>query len=58
MGAIFEADSSHIPMLSQPGFALDVIRKAVRTVQNVRLVGLRRCSARTYKLFFIENIHG
>jgi pimeloyl-ACP methyl ester carboxylesterase len=35
MGAItFETDSSHVPMLSQPGFVLDVIRKAAKAVQN------------------------
>jgi pimeloyl-ACP methyl ester carboxylesterase len=27
-------DSSHVPMLSQPGFVLDVIRKAAQSVQN------------------------
>ncbi|HEY4089388.1 MAG TPA: alpha/beta hydrolase [Bryobacteraceae bacterium] len=27
-------DSSHVPMLSQPGFVLDVIRKAAQAVQN------------------------
>jgi pimeloyl-ACP methyl ester carboxylesterase len=36
MGAtIFETESSHVPMLSQPGFVLDVIRKAAKAVQNV-----------------------
>jgi pimeloyl-ACP methyl ester carboxylesterase len=35
MGATtFETDSSHVPMLSQPGFVLDVIRKAAKAVQN------------------------
>jgi pimeloyl-ACP methyl ester carboxylesterase len=35
MGAItVEADSSHVPMLSQPGFVLDVIRKAAKAVQK------------------------
>jgi len=35
MGAtIFETDSSHVPMLSQPGFVLDVIDKAAKAVQN------------------------
>jgi pimeloyl-ACP methyl ester carboxylesterase len=30
MGATtYEIDSSHVPMLSQPDFVLDVIRKAV-----------------------------
>jgi hypothetical protein len=32
--ATFETDSSHVPMLSQPGFVLDVIRKAAKAVQN------------------------
>jgi hypothetical protein len=27
-------ESSHVPMLSQPGFVLDVIRKAAKVVQN------------------------
>jgi pimeloyl-ACP methyl ester carboxylesterase len=27
-------DSSHVPMLSQPGFVLDVIRKAAQAVEN------------------------
>jgi pimeloyl-ACP methyl ester carboxylesterase len=35
MGAMtFEIDSSHVPMLSQPGFVLDVIREAATAVQN------------------------
>ena len=35
MGAIVvEADSSHVPMLSQPDLVLDVIRKAANAVQN------------------------
>jgi pimeloyl-ACP methyl ester carboxylesterase len=35
MGATtFEADSSHVPMLSQPDFVLDVIRKAAAAVQK------------------------
>jgi len=35
MGATtFETDSSHVPMLSQPDFVLDVIRKAATVVQN------------------------
>src|ERR1700745_3592840 len=35
MGAtVFETDSSHVPMLSQPDFVLDVIRKAVTAVQK------------------------
>jgi pimeloyl-ACP methyl ester carboxylesterase len=34
MGAsVVEVDSSHVPMLSQPGLVLDVIRKAARAVQ-------------------------
>ena len=33
MGATtFETDSSHVPMLSQPGFVLDVIRKAANAL--------------------------
>ena len=33
MGAtVFETDSSHVPMLSQPDFVLDVIRKAATSV--------------------------
>ena len=35
MGATtFEIDSSHVPMLSQPGFVLDVIRKAATAVRS------------------------
>jgi pimeloyl-ACP methyl ester carboxylesterase len=35
MGAtIFETDSSHVPMLSQPKFVLDVIRKAAAAVME------------------------
>ncbi|PSJ58623.1 alpha/beta fold hydrolase [Pseudaminobacter soli (ex Li et al. 2025)] len=35
MGATtFEAESSHVPMLSKPGFVLDVIRKAASAVQK------------------------
>ena len=35
MGATtFEIDSSHVPILSQPGFVLDVIREAATAVQN------------------------
>jgi pimeloyl-ACP methyl ester carboxylesterase len=35
MGAtIFETDSSHVPMLSQPDFVLDVIRQAATAVQK------------------------
>ena len=37
MGATtFETDSSHVPMLSQPDFVLDVIRKAAKAVQENR----------------------
>ena len=32
---MFEADSSHVPMLSQPSFVLDVIRKAAKAVTSV-----------------------
>jgi pimeloyl-ACP methyl ester carboxylesterase len=31
---VFETDSSHVPMLSQPDFVLDVIRKAATAVQK------------------------
>jgi hypothetical protein len=35
MGATtFATDSSHVPMLSQPGFVLEVIRRAAKAVQN------------------------
>jgi pimeloyl-ACP methyl ester carboxylesterase len=35
MGATtVELKSSHVPMLSQPGFVLDVIRKATKAVDN------------------------
>jgi hypothetical protein len=35
MGATtFETDSSHVPMLSQPDFVLDVIRKAATAVME------------------------
>jgi len=30
----FETDSSHVPMLSQPDLVLDVIRKAIKAVQE------------------------
>src|SRR5215469_15668762 len=37
MGAtVFETDSSHVPMLSQPNFVLDVIRAAAKAVQETR----------------------
>jgi hypothetical protein len=29
-----ETASSHVPMISQPGFVLDVIRRAAKAVQN------------------------
>ena len=33
MGArTYDVDSSHVPMLSQPGFVLDVIRTAVASI--------------------------
>ncbi|MGB6396623.1 MAG: alpha/beta hydrolase [Bradyrhizobium sp.] len=36
MGATtVETDSSHVPMLSQPGFVLDVIRRAAKAVTSV-----------------------
>jgi hypothetical protein len=31
-----ETDSSHVPMLSQPDLVLDVIRKAVKAIQENR----------------------
>ncbi len=31
---VFETDSSHVPMLSQPEFVLDVIRKAAKALQE------------------------
>jgi pimeloyl-ACP methyl ester carboxylesterase len=35
MGATtYEVDSSHVPMLSQPGFVLDVIRSAAKAIQG------------------------
>ena len=30
----FETESSHVPMLSQPDFVLDVIRKAAKAVME------------------------
>jgi len=37
MGASIHAvDSSHVPMLSHPGFVLDVIRKAAQAVEKAR----------------------
>jgi pimeloyl-ACP methyl ester carboxylesterase len=32
----FDTDSSHVPMLSQPAFVLDVIRKAAAAIQNTK----------------------
>ena len=38
MGAtVFEVESSHVPMLSNPGFVIDVIRAAAQTVQGSRV---------------------
>ncbi len=35
MGATtYEADSSHVPMLSNPGLVIDVIRTAAKSVQG------------------------
>ena len=35
MGATtYDLDSSHVPMLSHPGFVLDVIRTAAKAVQG------------------------
>src|SRR6266852_2480137 len=34
--AVFEVESSHVPMLSNPGFVIDVIRAAAQTVQGSR----------------------
>jgi pimeloyl-ACP methyl ester carboxylesterase len=35
MGATtYEADSSHVPMLSQPGLVIDVIRDAAKSIQD------------------------
>jgi hypothetical protein len=35
MGAtVYELDSSHVPMLSQPGRVIDVIRTAAKAVQK------------------------
>jgi hypothetical protein len=45
MGATtFETDSSHVPMLSQPDFVLDVIRKAATAVM-AKTEGLKRATA-------------
>ena len=35
-----ELRSSHVPMLSQPKAVLDVIRKAVKAVQEANLAGV------------------
>jgi hypothetical protein len=32
MGATYEVDASHVPMLSKPSFVLDVIRTAANSV--------------------------
>jgi hypothetical protein len=38
MGAtVFEVESSHVAMLSNPGFVIDVIRAAAQTVQGSRV---------------------
>jgi hypothetical protein len=35
MGAtIYEADSSHVPMLSKPNLVIDVIRTAAKAIQG------------------------
>jgi hypothetical protein len=35
MGATtYEVESSHVPMLSNPGFVLDVIRSAANAIQG------------------------
>jgi pimeloyl-ACP methyl ester carboxylesterase len=39
MGAtVAEVDSSHVPMLSQPKFVIDVIRRAANTIQGSKAV--------------------
>jgi len=39
MGAtVAEVDSSHVPMLSQPKFVIDVIRSAANTIQGSKAV--------------------
>jgi pimeloyl-ACP methyl ester carboxylesterase len=38
MGAtVYEIDSSHVPMLSNPGPVIDVIRVATNTVQRITI---------------------
>jgi len=39
--AVFEVESSHVPMLSNPGFVIDVIRAAAQTVQGSRIKASR-----------------
>ena len=42
MGAtVFEVESSHVPMLSKPGFVINVIRAAAQTVQGSRVKASR-----------------
>ena len=39
MGATtYEADSSHVPMLSNPGLVIDVVRAAAKTVTSSQRV--------------------
>jgi pimeloyl-ACP methyl ester carboxylesterase len=38
---VFEVESSHVPMLSNPGFVIDVIRAAAQTVQGSRVKASR-----------------
>jgi pimeloyl-ACP methyl ester carboxylesterase len=39
--AVFEVESSHVPMLSNPGFVIDVISAAAQTVQGSRVKASR-----------------
>jgi Alpha/beta hydrolase family len=39
--AVFEVESSHVPMLSNPGFVIDVIRAAAQTVRGSRVKASR-----------------
>jgi pimeloyl-ACP methyl ester carboxylesterase len=39
--AVFEVERSHVPMLSNPGFVIDVIRAAAQTVQGSRVKASR-----------------
>ena len=39
--AVCEVESSHVPMLSNPGFVIDVIRAAAQTVQGSRVKASR-----------------